>query len=240
MSLPPKASSRAVQDSKAFTLIELLAAVLIIGILCALLYPAVQRGIVSAKKAKCLTNLKTIGVALLQYAGDNRGNFPYKEGQASHNSPLVLVGGLVGTKGISGYIPWNGNPSATLWSDVFLCPGDPNRALYEKSLGYPGSYIYRQNQEAGDVATGLNPIRLTTKRDNQHGYRRWIVMDRGILGIANLVRPYEGGTKALAQPVEWWEPDRRTYKAYWHLDGVNVLAEDGSASWRAWGETVGF
>lgn len=240
MTLRWKSSSWRIQAKEAFTLLEVLAAVLIIAVLCAMLYPAIQKGIASAKKVKCLSNLKNIGAALFQYAGDNNGLLPYKEGQASHNSPLVLVGALVGTKGISGYLPWNGNTAATLWSDVFLCPGDPNKKLYEKSLGYPGSYLYRQNEEAGDVTTGRNPIRMTTKKETQYGYRRWIVMDRGLLGIADLKRPYPGGSKGLPQPNNRWEPDRRSYSSYWHPNGVNVLAEDGSASWRPWGESESY
>ncbi|MDD2708867.1 MAG: type II secretion system protein [Verrucomicrobiae bacterium] len=58
---------------KAFTLVELLAVVVIFSILAALLAPALSSAREKGKQAVCMGNLRQIGLALNQYAADNDG-----------------------------------------------------------------------------------------------------------------------------------------------------------------------
>lgn len=103
----------------AFTLIELLVVIAIIGVLAALLFPALSRARESTRQTVCRSNVRQIGMALQFYADENRGRFP----DASTNNPAFY----------GNWWPWdlNTNLVAELESkgvtrNILYCPSRPD------------------------------------------------------------------------------------------------------------------
>ena len=64
------------RTTRGFTLIELLVVIAIISVLAAILFPVFARARENARRTSCLSNLKQIGLAFLQYTQDYDEAYP--------------------------------------------------------------------------------------------------------------------------------------------------------------------
>lgn len=111
---------------RGFTLVELLAAIAIIGVLAAIVLPVAGRMRESANQAKCVSNLRTLSAALLLAAGENNGILPMAIDQSQPQDQRNWMNKIAATVG-----PWspstlgNGVPN----SSVFNCPATKRKGI---------------------------------------------------------------------------------------------------------------
>ncbi|NJL31699.1 MAG: type II secretion system protein [Phycisphaerales bacterium] len=152
--------SRSRTGSRGFTLIELLVVISIIALLVALLLPALASAREAANSAKCLGNLRQIGLAFQLYAGDNRDFIP------------------------SVYKPWYSGPKwfddeklgqyITQTSKVFICPTDQNP---DSDNEFKYSYAYNCGARYGYNDTWGYGLRKITAWDRPSNVA--LVTDQG-------------------------------------------------------------
>ncbi len=104
---------------KGFTLIELLVVIAIIAILAAILFPVFGRARENARRSSCQSNLKQIGLGILQYVQDYDEKFP-----AANDTSFNY--------------PWPQAVQPYMRSlQVFICPSDPDGGQPAPSAANP-------------------------------------------------------------------------------------------------------
>ncbi len=135
----------------AFTLIELLVVIAIIAILAAILFPVFAQAREKARQTACLSNLKQIGLSVMQYAQDNDDVLPTTGWQGPCTNPNDIT--KTNDTFFSGVFsfPIAIQPYAKSYA-ILACPSDDARggfnkkgsACYEKQLlqaNIPGAYV---------------------------------------------------------------------------------------------------
>ena len=109
----------------AFTLLELLFVILIIGILVALLLPALEKGRARAKRAECFNNLRQLGVAFHGFAHDHGNNFPFQVSQKEGGTlELVKAGGAMPGDFFFAYRHFQALSNELRVPKILVCPSD--------------------------------------------------------------------------------------------------------------------
>lgn len=136
------------RSPKGFTLVELLVVIAIIGVLVALLLPAVQSAREAARRMQCSNNVKQISLAMHNYH-DTTSMFPPSRVNitqlSSHAMLLPYIEQQTIADRIDFTVAWNhANNAVARGTNVptFTCPSDPQT---EVPLGWAGNN-YRINQ----------------------------------------------------------------------------------------------
>ena len=211
---------------RAFTLIELLVVIAIIAILAAILFPVFAKAREKARQTSCLSNLKQLGLGLVQYAQDYDETYPtyrWGEGNAGQTNSVTWWGGIYPyVKNIQVYdcpsltardnMPWKG-----VWND-------PNFIGVTLNYGY--------NELMGNVVPGLAladiqyPAELVVIADCQSswigGY--WSAVPRGFLRRVAMAK---GGVPCGCPPAT----NTFIADASPHNSGANLAFADGHAKW---------
>lgn len=140
-------SSKLHGSRRAFTLIELLVVITILSLLAGILFPVFSRVRENARRTSCQSNLKQIGLGLLQYFQD------YDE-----VTPLVVFGGTQFPEWSDGIYPYVKSDA------VYTCPSAPKngpQAVSTYSYGTASSGSYAANELYDGIGGGSTAWRST-------------------------------------------------------------------------------
>ncbi|RYG71729.1 DUF1559 domain-containing protein [bacterium] len=221
------------QQRSGFTLIEMVVALAVLVILAALLYPFMARARANAQRSTCQSNLKQMGLGVLQYARDYDESYP----PAVTGAPDVVPNAR--------YQPPKG------WADaiqpylkttaIYECPNETQSANKDPlQVGY-SDYWY-------NCALSWNGKQGAKARWNaQVPMQDFIKVSRTIMfgdGNAGSARSRSNGTtsatnKILSSPNAWAPKNGKVSGSGFasggvrHLNGLNLCFADGHVKWFA-------
>ncbi|HUI08244.1 MAG TPA: prepilin-type N-terminal cleavage/methylation domain-containing protein [Verrucomicrobiae bacterium] len=209
-------------SASAFTLLECLVVIAIMGILAGLLLPSLNAARSKARSVSCMSNLRQLGIAVTVFAGDADGVLPRSDNADSLDpvpcwfyavdSYLPNQGTSVGPTSAQKMAPYKQDP---IWNQFDSASRANSRTIKmnRKLVGRKGTW-----NPGGDEIKAAKP-----------SHRRKAT----ITDMVNTVLLFDGrceesGSAADKSRYDGWE----TYVARRHSGGANVLFVDGHAEWR--------
>lgn len=139
---------------QAFTLIELLVVIAILGLLAALMFPALGSARDTGRAAACGSRMRQLGLAVIQYSDDNQDYFPRSQHSAFANGQQPWERVLA---------PYLGGTAANwhlLLANTYHCPSDTR----PRSFSY-GLNVYFELDQGDDYVGAAEGLTWHRRRD---------------------------------------------------------------------------
>lgn len=211
-----------------FTLIELLIVISIIAILAAILFPVFARARENARRASCLSNLKQIGLGVMQYTQDYDERYPFAT-SGPWGGPYDWA--CATGSPCAAFLSSDGNPGGHFktWMDhvhpyikstqLFVCPS-ATQGL-DPSYGYNGA-VSGVSCDKYNSCTTWPPVSAIALTQVPRPSETLLALD---LNDAGHLYAHPGLYLALANATS------TRHRVQPHFDGGNILFADGHAKW---------
>ncbi len=223
------------QRTAGFTLIELLVVIAIISILAAILFPVFARARENARRTSCMSNLKQMGLAVMQYVQDNDEYYPYSyQTRASLGSPWASISSTADfTSSSTIYWPHFVFPY-TKSMQIFYCPS--GRSKGDGNYGHYGvNRLALTDTSSAAISMAALPTPASLYIGMDAGLYRLNTTDVKGPGAGANYLPGTGPGSAADLPAIAWGSSisdlDNDYKTGRHLGGVNVMFGDGHVKW---------
>ena len=211
--------------SIAFTLVELLVVISIIGLLAGLAVPAINGGLKSAKAGACLSNLHQIGVATMAYAADNSFKLP-NAGSGTSDMWATQLATFIST----------GTKSK---KSIFVCPGSEKTVQEATGTDVAVTYgVHNGLMPKGGTASNITSVVRSTEvilagdvcqNPGNKGWSPFCIEQPSIISSQSGGR---GGSTDLNSPISFGtdsDNGNNPWLRYRHSGKVNVVMCDGHA-----------
>ncbi len=214
---------------RGFTLIELLVVIAIIAILAAILFPVFAKAREKARQITCDSNMKQLGLGILQYAQDNDEKLYYLRGNPANNYQ-------VDTTNNATFPGWAGPTYPYVKSTgIYKCPDDPTTQTTDNPPHVPVSYFLNKNVVGATLAQFNAPASTVMLAEDQGavcdvtnpnedyspvGFAVGAPITQGYSGV-------NGGTAKYATGIFPGRNFNTISGGTVHTNGANYLAADG-------------
>jgi prepilin-type N-terminal cleavage/methylation domain-containing protein len=231
-------NSKVTETRRGFTLIELLVVIAIIAILASILFPVFARARENARRTSCVSNLKQIGLGMMQYVQDYDEAYPPSYVANSATPPHG------GAPWASGLLFW---PEIvypyTKSMQIYICPSASDSWRNVSPGPYSGNYGANQLVVLGEITGALVggfPSKTLKMASIDRVSEIYMVMDYGSYDPhpSTVTTPngfrFLPGAKGADSSIACTQGQPYTADCQSegrHFDGVAVTYADGHAKW---------